>query len=265
MTARTTSLVPYNGFPLKETERLTEKLLTGFDPEDMVARLNSGKTFTFVKETNAFSGQPGWRPKEIPNFDPVAPSMVLHDIWEHSPGSPATPDEEFQAIGSAMLLRFEGGYFAKKSERPSDALAPAFGMLFFHAQVKNRRPTRECPYYIPAASAPLENGETELEMVRAIGKARDFIQGNGLFNLRRKEIDLSLVQALGWMRIGYRKATLRFAGIRLPRLANTYLQAEKQIAEFLTIDDGELSVTVHPELYIVKVQHQRERTFSAGI
>lgn len=254
---------PYTDLVLEGSkDNIQSKLL--YVGHSLKERFNAGRAFTFVRKKNDFSGEYGWKPKEIPNFDPVAPNMVLHDIWEHTPGSPATPVEEFQAIGTAMLVRFEGGFFEKVGSRPSDALAKAFGMLYFHAQVLADRPTSPCPQ-IKAAMTPIENLNTEMEMIRAIGQARDFIRGNPAFNVKRDAIDQSLQHALPWMRVGYRKAKIRFDGIDLRRLATVYFKASKKLEELIEnqADNSEVRITPQAHLYKVGIRYQRHFEYEA--
>jgi hypothetical protein len=246
-------------FPIRKED--IEKKLLHVDLDDLAERFNSGNSFTFVRKKNEFNGEFGWKPKEIANFDPVASNMVLHDIWEHSPGSPATPIEEFQAIGSAMLTRFEGGYFTKIGKRPSDALPPAFGMLYFHAQVKADRPTTPCPF-VTIAQRPLANTDTEMEMIRLIAQAREFVKSKEVFGPRLRQIDESMMWALPWMRVGYRKAELRFQGLDLRRLAQLYFETSAKLEELIRNDvDAEVRLTPRADRYSVKVEYVREFKF----
>ena len=257
LAVRTEEYAPLN-FSGLNTQQIQTNLLT-VSSYNLVERFNSGKSFTFVKKRNELLGEFGWKPKEIPNFDPVLPNMVLHDIWEHSPGSPATPIEEFQAIGTAMLIRFEGGFFNSIGARPSDALARAFGMLYYHAQVLADRPTTPCPN-IPAAHTPIENTDTEMEMVRAVGKAVDYIHGSNVYTNRLKQIDESLKHALPWMRVGYRKAQRRFAGLDYRRLSDVYFKTSEKLKELIQ-NENEVTITPKAEKYQVTVKVVRNFKF----
>lgn len=240
-----------------------EKRLLDVHPFDHSLRHNGGGRFTFVKEKNLFSGEFGWKPKEIANFDPVAPAMVLHDLWEHAPFSPATIIEEFQAVGAAFHLRMEGGYFQKIGKRASDVLPNAFGMLYYHAQVLSDRPTTPCPL-VNVAVQPLANIETEMEMIRLIGNAREFVKGNTVLNPRMKEIEASMQWALYWMRVGYRKAQLRFQGLDTRRLSEIYFRTHQKLEELIKLDapDVEVKITTNAQHYSVDVEYSRNFNFN---
>jgi hypothetical protein len=96
--------------------------------------MNSGKTFTFKRGTDPVTGKPGWQVQEIPGFHPVPSLMVPHDLIEHEPGSASTPEEEFKAIGTALYLRGETGFFPTNGlGNFTDAMiAGAIEPLFFH-------------------------------------------------------------------------------------------------------------------------------------
>lgn len=215
--------------------------------------LNSGKVFHLRRGTNTFTGKPGWQPMEIPDFDPIAPHMVIHDIIEHVPGAPATPEEEFKAQGCTLFLRHEGGFFHDRGERASDVMQNAFGTLYYFALPAGRK-TAPCPLE-PMAQEPLENADTEMELVRAVAKAREFCQGHSVLSKKMKEIDKSLCHAIGWMRVGYRVAQHRFHGINVKRFARVYRKASDLIAKYLdAAEDGdEMTIVVQPEEYKVRV------------
>lgn len=217
---------------------------------------NSGTKFTFKKGYNVFQNAPGWKPQEIPDFDPIHPSMVLHDILEHEPGAVVLPHEEFKALGAAFYIRHEGGYFNRKDRgKASDTLQGAMGMLYFHSLIQAKRQTKKAPQNLDA-TIPLKNTETELEMMTLITNSRKNMKGDYRFSKVQKQIDASLSWCLPWMRIGYRTAGYRFAKLNVKRLSNMYFNAEVQIDRALTnaYDNTVLSIRCIPEEYMVELE-----------
>jgi len=217
---------------------------------------HSGDTFTFKKGHNEFLDQSGWKPDQIPNFDPVHPSMVIHDILEHEPGTEAVPHEEFKALGAMMWLRYEGGYFARKGVDLVPAMSNAVGMLYWHSLVKAKRETKEATGF-KVSQLPLEVVGTEMNMVALIAGARAKIRQDYRFERVYEAIDKSLVHMLPWMRVGYRNAKDRFPNLDRGRFVKMYLGAEAEATEAIkrATEESVLTITCYPEQYRVEVGH----------
>jgi hypothetical protein len=234
---------------------------------------NSGKTYNFVPGFNSITREAGWRPEEIPGFDPVPAVMMVHDILEHFPGDEYEPHNEYQAQGAMFWLRHEGGYFAGKLTSQV-VIPPAFGMLFAHIIEKDLE-TRPCPLTKFAHNAISKDESirgpfsTENEMQTTIFNARHFINGgevtgktfafpanttvgDTLFNDRHKaRIHESLNHGIGWMRIGFRRAALRYKGLDKTRLVTMYQRAQAEIEKYTKAasTNSVLSVKLTPEKY----------------
>jgi hypothetical protein len=249
--------VAKNGKPLAPATDSDLGFTRDWSKATLAEKFNSGKLFTFVRELNKFNSQPGWRPLEIPDFDPIGANMVLHDLTEHIPGAPALPEEEFKAIGAALYMRHEGLYFQMIGQRTDAALGAAFGMLYFHA-LPAKRETRPCPL-VEEAQKPLDETATEMTAIATVLAGRNFCSSHvsTYFPLSAKtaEVEASLKHALGWIRVGYRLAEKRFAGVDKKRWSQAYLSAQNYIESYLksSSDGDKLSVTVYPEQYRVEV------------
>jgi hypothetical protein len=228
--------------------------------------MNSGKTFTFKRGTDPVTGKPGWQVQEIPGFHPVPSLMVPHDLIEHEPGSASTPEEEFKAIGTALYLRGETGFFPTNGlGNFTDAMiAGAIEPLFFHV-LNGNAPTS--PYQsVRSASQPLPNVQSELTLIRFAAKAvEDLLAKYGNDPTKVATIESSMAYFIGWVRIGYRRAVKRFQGVDRKRLGASYAQLWKLADTYLGIaQDGDvLTVTWKPEQYEAAVQLHTTKSLKA--
>lgn len=193
-------------------------------PPVTLASALSGQTFEFERGFNPITHQDGWRPLQIPDFDPVAPTMVVHDLLEHFAEGTAEVHWEYMALGAAHLLRGEGGFFHKQGLRISDALVPpAFGMLFHH--IDHSGLTTEAAPAEPEAFTPVTPFRADVEIMRTVANARDFLRRQHATDL----IDASLQHAVGWMRLGFRRAQERYDGIPIRQVSKLIHRVVKRI------------------------------------
>lgn len=245
---------------------------------------NAKVPYTFVRGTSKYSGDEGWRPKEIPGFDPVSPVMVVHDILEHFPGDEGEVYNEYQAQGAMFWIRHEGGFFDDSGDATSDVvIKPAFGQLFYHI-VKNKLTTAACPTSKEAQEL-LKNKDTDYEMQRTVSNAFEYIEerfesgfqyksNHGSKAAQKERLTKSLTHALGWMRIGYHRCAMRYKGVSQERLARLYSQVVEKIEEVERKIDGgstsfgdppkdtetELTIWIDPKKYTASVSASEEFT-----
>lgn len=217
---------------------------------------NSGRTFTFVRGNDPVINRPGWQVQEIPGFHPVPAIMVPHDLIEHEPRSPSTPEEEFKAVGAALYLRGETEFFSANGlgDFIPAMIAGAMEPLFFHILNGN---TPTSPYQtVRSAAQPLKNAKSEMTLIAFAAKTVE--------NLSRKYdqdpakvavIQATMANFLGWARIGYRRAQKRFQNVDRKRLNASYVQIWKLAEQYLNIaQDGDvLTITWLPESYTATV------------
>lgn len=227
---------------------------------------NSGRTFTFKRGNDPVVNKPGWQVQEIPGFHPVPSLMVPHDLIEHEPGSPSTPEEEFKAIGTALYLRGETNFFLTNGlGNFTDAMiAGAIEPLFFHI-LNGNIPTSPYPTS-NEATQPLANKVSEVTLLRFATKAVDVLSkkyGNDLAKVAT--IEASMVHFVGWARVGYRRAVNRFHGVDRKRLGTSYTQLWKLAETYLGFaQDGDvLTVTWRPENYTAEVRLNTSKLLKA--
>lgn len=71
------------------------------------------KTYKFVAAVHEEYSTLGFIPSWYPNGDPLGGMGVAHDILEHFPGDKGDAEGEFQALGAALFIRGESGYFQR--------------------------------------------------------------------------------------------------------------------------------------------------------
>lgn len=210
------------------------------------------KPMRFKKGYNDFARDVGWTPMDgLP--DAVPAGMVVHDMLEHFVEGNAAPHWEFAAIGAAIWLRGEGGYFGTNFGAGGNSVmwdqlaASAFGMLFFHIVGKQLK-TKKCPL-LRAAYLAIPNA-TEFAIKRTTLSA--LIKQQSLYNkAHHKLIEDSLINGEPWIRLGYQLALARYKGLESTRLSKLYLTATGQIQYLLTYaqPQDELEVAISPATY----------------
>lgn len=173
-------------------------------------------TFHFTAGYNKVIEEEGWRPKEIPGFDPVSGVMCIHDMVEHFPGREAGAPNEYLAQGAMLFVRYLGGYFGDVNDLTGFAesvVPPAFGMLFGHILDK-KLPTQAHPKDA-LHTEPLD-GVAEFAISALITEAWGYITDgdNDVPKTRRPELLKSLLQAPGYMRAGFRLAQKRYPHLK---------------------------------------------------
>lgn len=143
----------------------------------------------------------GWRPVDMPNADPLMGMTVAHDLMEHFRGDNGGVEAEFMALGAALYIRGEGGFFSESRYTPAESVAADVPDLMRHI-VHEGFSLNPAPHRTRATE--------ETEPCDAVLQAVEFENGDdGIAD----EWARSKWNALDWLRIGYRKAKRRYAGI----------------------------------------------------
>ncbi len=243
---------------------------------------NNDKPYMFTLGKNDFTGLPGWKPIDIQNFDPVVASMVVHDILEHFPKDEYEPHNEYQAQGAMFWLRFEGEYYQRTAPAVSaisSVVVPnAFGLLFFNI-FRNSLSTLSCPF-VREAHDPLPAIKTDHEMIRVLGEAQRYIDGTfkipnqpekdkitaevaAVIEGAKIRLTNSLAQALGWMRIGYRRAAQRYLGVDKKRLVSLYIDLQGSIERLTPTASTKSRLIVHIDYKSYKARASLEDVIEA--
>ena len=71
------------------------------------------KRYKFTVKEHSEYGSLGFAPKWYPAGDPLPGMAVAHDILEHFPKDDGSAEGEYQALGAALWIRGESGYFQR--------------------------------------------------------------------------------------------------------------------------------------------------------
>lgn len=166
------------------------------------------RTFEFICEHHEDFGFNGWRLRTQPNYDPIGGMGVAHDILEHFPGSTESPADEFQALGCSYWLRGEGGYDERGGDFAYSNPASDFGMIFSNICHKGHR--LSSPPTVPADSER-DQAMTEIRQLARINLMAETEWQREQDEIDEQQIDRFLDDAIGWMKVGYRRAVRRYA------------------------------------------------------
>ena len=156
------------------------------------------KRYRFTVREHPDYGGLGFARSRYPAGEPLGGMAVAHDILEHCPNDPGTAEGEFLALGAALYIRGDSGYFQRKGNRNSTAqhLAADFPMIF-----------RINSYFGPC----LESGYDELA-----GRCQAIV-AEGVKNMKDEEMPESAIPTLqrqshiaGWIARGYVNAQRRY-------------------------------------------------------
>jgi hypothetical protein len=71
------------------------------------------KTYRFTVAEHEEYGNLGFKPSWYPHGDPLGGMAVAHDILEHFPNDDGSAEGEFLALGAALYIRGDTGYFQR--------------------------------------------------------------------------------------------------------------------------------------------------------
>jgi hypothetical protein len=173
----------------------------------------------FVVEEHEEYGTKGFRPKWMPQADPLGGMAVAHDILEHFPKDDGGVEAELQALGAALYIRGNGGYWWESHNTdPAYHVAGDFIELYRHCAYEN------FTLLDPGRTTRLDDEEAERWCQNA---ARDGLRSvheevsHLLVHMRDNEdseflnafcSDQTRLRVVGWLRKGYRRARKRYVG-----------------------------------------------------
>jgi len=165
---------------------------------------------TFVCEEHEEFGELGLRPADVPNADPLTGMAIPHDMLEHFPGDDGGVEAEFMALGAALLLRGETGWWQRDGNinSPDQHIASDFVDLYRHVAYEGFalldpgtvEPVNDCADDV--LSLAVRKG---LALVREEEEPSEILE---LFTCTQ-----SAERILGWLRKGYAKAEERYASV----------------------------------------------------
>jgi hypothetical protein len=161
--------------------------------------MQTWKRYKFTVAEHHEYGSLGFKPSWYPAGDPLGGLAVAHDILEHFPKDDGSAEGEYQALGSALWLRGDSGYFQSRGNvnPPEVHLASDFPMIWgIQGYVK------ECPLVRDS-----ELMETCREIVRL-----------GVKNIQEESSTtppsaIARENIARWMAKGYKRAQKRYKNV----------------------------------------------------
>lgn len=181
------------------------------------------RTFRFVYDNHKEHDYEGWRLESQPGFDPVGGLGVAHDILEHFPGGDSSPADEFMALGAALIIRGDQGYWHQRTPfnpHPHKHVASDFPEILSHVV------WGDMDLADPGRTKPVE--DYDYLIIDTIKEARRLLNSEYEEDERARYVKL-LWPALGWMRRGMRKAMARYRGQRMDWALYTFIGIEKEV------------------------------------
>ena len=166
---------------------------------------------TFEHAQHQDYGTWGWKLAGDNKMDPLAGMAVAHDTLEHFPGDDATTIEgEFKALGAALWIRGDGQYWARHS-----AMNPRAGShiladieTIWGLYDSGDATFRKAPRTVPLTEEP------EVEIAFAVKRATEQLAHNADHDEDEAARREFVQDSVGWLRIGYRAAKRRYAGLQ---------------------------------------------------
>lgn len=197
------------------------------------------KKFEFVCEQHEDYGENGWRLLSQPGFDPLPGMAVAHDVFEHFPDGDDSPADEFQALGASYLIRGESDYWVGSNHPAPVHIASDFPMILSHIVGYNMSLPSPVPFPRKLDSI------AEDALCDIIKHARKNIEDewelssdDPRYSVSKETLDGYLNAALGWMRIGYRRAKKRY-GDKLWRVSRQFVEVQERADQLLKhADEG---------------------------
>jgi len=168
------------------------------------------KAKIFTKEDHPEYGHEGWRPVLAFDADPLQGMGTAHDCLEHFEDDIGRIHDEIQALGAAMYIRGDGGWWNRQSmvSCPGYHIAGDMPDIFRHE-------LEGMDFKTPPKTKPLTESWAESYIDSCIEHSREHL--NDYFrndieeeDWTKKWIEDNLKKLQGWLRIGYRRAKRRY-------------------------------------------------------
>lgn len=241
---------------------MSHSLVSEFSPkspsENPSPRVGARK-HVFVCEEHKEYGAKGWRPKNIPNFDPLSGMAIPHDVLEHFADDDGDAEGEFQALGAALFVRGDGGYWDGRhvgNRNVGENVGSDFPMVFslvLNGDVQFEAPpkTKRCAEHVEEWIETAVNYGVKISVDEFFDYA---IEKDPSFS---KQIKTWAKWAEGWLRVGYRRAQERYKAIGAAGICKIFRQIQEEADRALKHAEigDELRITVNVAKRFVDVEH----------
>lgn len=185
-------------------------------------------------------GIQGWIPAHIPGFNAGSGRVIAHDTLEHARGDRGTMTEELIALGAALYVRAEGGYFHyRDNPHGGDGSILGRDMSNFMRMMHDGNYGLSFNSLKPAPMTTRLNDWPNEILEAGLVKARSlFIEeiidygdadDAGCEGINLTDLNRMLASMRGWLRIGYRRAKVRYHQNEVYDLAHFFRELEEHI------------------------------------
>lgn len=191
-------------------------------------------TRAFVCREWEVTGELGWKPEWIPNFDPLAGMAVPHDVMEHFPDSGPEIHHELQAFGAMYFIRGEMDYWGQAGMNPDPFFHMTGGIVqVFEEDMHNKNGGRGFVWPAPAAATSGDPDLDESFYNLACRGIRDFVSEMDAVDGWDFKSPVKAGQVAPWIAIGYARAVERFKHTSQDELVHTFREVEKAADRYL--------------------------------
>lgn len=188
------------------------------------------RVYRFNKQEHSELGFDGWLLVGAPaTYYPLTGMGVAHDLLEHKADDNGSVEDELLALGGALWVRGEGGYWVSYTlslHTPGENLVPDLCMLA--TQFGGIEGIQD-----PGRTTKLE-AHVEKWIDEAIEGAREELVGE-YDELDEKDVSKYLDNVRGWIRKGYRRTKKRYSAHSAGELAYLFHTIEKEADHLLKV------------------------------
>ncbi len=201
------------------------------------------KRHTFVCAKHEEYGTMGWKLKNMAHFDPLGGMTIAHDILEHFPNDDGIASGECQALGASLYVRGEEYSVGIKnsSNSPGTNMSGDIVNLFSEGREIAQAPKTK----------PLDD-DAENWIQDCMHDARKKAAYRDVDDVNKLEEFFQ--NAIGWLRIGYKRAKVRYAGLTTNELAYFFYEIEKQADKYLKMAEEGQELVVSTDTKNLRVE-----------
>lgn len=196
----------------------------------------------FEVATHEEYGSLGFRPKWMPNADPLSGVAVAHDALEHFPDDDGSTEAELMALGASMYIRGDGtGYYGRTghgSSNEKDHVGSEFVNIWsLHLNRDGRSRIAECPTRRMDADL---NDRTRDIIAEGMKDIRD------AYDLDTRPTAEDQKNMCYWLARGYYKARRRYAHVigGQSSMTDLFIQIEERADRALKYAEEGMVLTV---------------------
>lgn len=210
-------------------------------------------SLTFIVEENDTTGDLGFRPANQPNFDPYGAMATIHDVLEHFADTTEDPADEFQALGAALYIRGNGGYWSR-GYTPHAWYHLNYDVVEIYMKIESCEAIEMTQPVKRRNALRDQYAEEQIDLALAAAQKALYAneEGNGFdaeeMSDRKDNIDSYLASVRHWMRVGYARAAKRYAGLDTYDIVELWRRIEDRLNKIKDdiYEGGKVKLIIRP-------------------